>query len=349
MSTSAPGAPRQEYESAHVDFLTATHRDREFLLSLLAPSAEPCNSYFGFGTSFKDHRDVVVAWDHPLSSAARISIGGAALEQLRWEGLEREVLTRLGAAGARVTRVDLARDTGGSLTPRFLERADRAGKVWTRYDRLKPHGRTSDDDLNLTGGSRGSNSRLNVYAKDVERRDAGKKAPGEPRTRWELSLGPDTAPAVFADIVALDEQVNTAPGEVPWPLLPIVNRELAKRVRIYTSPEQLARGRRGRLAPYWSQFVSAAAPSRPARPLRDHDPADAFGNEVRWLLTAAGPVLYRVLQVVGPEAIQACAAVSEGRGNLVSRQFVATEPARAAAIFRDLQAEFLRARNGGGR
>ncbi len=320
------------HETVLIDYLTATHPDLDRLKSLLRKPLSTAASPPGYRYAIRDSIGAVVAWGIEPFRNAWISMPGRVLAARRLWHSDWKVLHALVSMGARITRLDIARDTNSGVSPLYLATAFREGRVVKKFHELKPHGWPDEPDFTLYAGSPRSDSRLKVYNKSEE---LGLAVP-TPIYRHELSFRDDFAHGLAAEIAATTEDPH-AEGEGVMPhLLLLFNREY--NLRLYVTKKVPDRknknyGRAG-IDPVWDAFISQRLERVRTTADLEVEPRVRMEQALDWLIQSAARGLAQLQKVGGPEAVESVINSGIVRDPPPAWAYAAARPEEARAIVR---------------
>ena len=295
--------PEAGHESVLIDYVTATHPDIEALKGLLRKPFSTAASPPGYRYAIRGYPGGVIAWGAEPVRNAWLCLSGQDLSARRLWTSDWKLLDALVSMGARITRLDVARDTGSPVSPLYLARAYKEGRVVSKFRSLTPHGWLDGPDLTIYAGAPRSDSRLKVYNKSEE---LGISVPS-PVYRHELSFRDDLAHGLAAEISETREEPHTEEGEVMPHLLLLFNREYALRLRVTEKPvdRENKNHQRAGVDAVWNTFLAQRLERVRSTQDLEVEPRVRMEQALDWLIRSASRGLAHLRDIGGPEAIEA--------------------------------------------
>ncbi len=297
-------SPKPHCDNTILDYLSVTHSNEHELRRFLTGETLRLRRPGVPGGVLVDEIDAELRSWGGSAGGASLTLKGRALSALRRAARLQPTIVELARLGCRATRVDLALDTTGPLTPSWFRERSLEGRVVSRSRGTHSRGSASDDRAGVYLGSEQSDFYLMIYDRAAWLTEQGKPSSFPRLIRWEQRFSNKSAERVFARIAALNEDVDLQTGEIVWPLDRVFREELGRRVRVTRKPPDRENNNyRVATDRKWQKFVSLDAKTPHSARLEEGGPEASFEACTKWCIRNASPAVAAVHDAGGPGAL----------------------------------------------
>jgi len=308
-------APAIEHDRTLIDWLTITHDDRAHLAQFLRGPRELRRSgIITYRTSYEDGHGAILGINGPEPRPFLLQMSGKPLASWRDENTQHELVSLLTEEEVRCTRLDLARDTTGPMTPYLLQEFIESDRTISKAEKPTYHHGKGNSGLTVYLGSPKSAFRLRCYDKKAEMASRDEECPFDRLSRWEIQLRGDLASSALFQLARVPLELDEETGVEEWAVRPLHAAWLGQRLRLTVDPvdREGKNHSRAETHPMWAEFLSGAADDILVGAIDERSIADQLVRLVEAFRRTASGNLALIHYLGGAEAVQSI--IDEGRG-----------------------------------
>jgi hypothetical protein len=303
------------HDDVMLDWVTAWHDHPDALATLLKKPFRETRGSGVFTRYVRDARGTELWCAEGRGGTAKIILRSEPLEAWRRESNDLSLVRQFKEIGARVTRLDLARDVVGLWSANWLACAGREERIVSGFTDF-PVGYQEDTDFSFYVGQSTSNTQLCVYGRSAHLEAKGVSDVPPDINRWEIHRRGDKAKETFEQIVNLPVVIDEQTGEAVWDLLAVHRDILGRMMRVTRrAPDRPNKNQsKAKNDPDWDAFVGPKKPVIQSAISREGGtPEDDARRVVNEFVRSSAPVLSAVMDAKGPEALKIIADLGRAR------------------------------------
>ena len=304
-----------EHDRTLIDWLTITHGDRAHLGQFLRGRRDLRRTgIITYRTSYEDGHGGILGINGPEPRPFLLQMSGKPLASWREEFTQHDLVSALTQQDVRCTRIDLARDTTGPMTPYLIQEFIESDRTIATARKPTYHHGKGNSGLTVYLGSPKSGCRIRWYDKKVEMESRDEACPFDRLSRCEIQLRGDLAEIALFRLANVPLELDEETGVEEWPIRSLHSAWLGKRLRLTVDPVDRDAKNHSRAVthPMWSEFLSGAADDILVGAIDERSVEDQLARLVEAFRRMASGNLALIFDVGGPEAVQSL--IDEGRG-----------------------------------